>query len=396
MNRSHRPIPGRPVVGSTPHARLSADGFFNKRRGGDTEPLLLDAGIAIPLPRGPLDSLKWYNRLAYTAHLAQFIAILVVGLNASSSARAPYQLTTSRVLVDSPGAGLELAGGIGGCLNGTHYAHPRLLQFRAGGGDDANVTSLRLTPFVARTGYELSLPWLLASFFLLSFSFQLLAVEPVPGREHLYDDMAMESSPAVNWLRFAEYSVSASVMMLAISLVAGITDARVLACVFFLTWGCMVCGILAEVLLRWSQLKGFEYATQAWALAMGAHLAGWVFVAVPWAIVITQYGYLFSLCELGRDCAAASSSAPGPLAGGGGDGYCGEGGGQRVQPPDFVRAIVWAQFALFSCFGLVQLVQLLRPSRDLRIQAEWAYVTLSLVAKTLLAWLVASNLLFQA
>jgi hypothetical protein len=413
---------------------------------------LQDEGQQAYRETGYVRSLKWWNRLAYVAHLAQCIAVAVFFARSSESAREPYRLTTIRSLVDlAGGPSMGLAEGMGGCLAGSHYAEGSVLRFRAqAGGGEGGVTSLGITPFVARTRYELSLGWLLASFFMLSSIFQCLGVEGTRrwtlmlGRpSHLYDEMAdgqnksvgaffmlssifqwlgvegtirwalMLGRPshlydemadgqnksvwAVNWPRFAEYSVSASVMVLAVSLVAGVTDASVLLSSLFLTWGCMVAGIGAELLLRLSQVsKDEETRSLAWRLAVGAHAAGWVFVAVPWSIIITQYGYLFSLCELGADCAAAiASRSPSPP-----DAVtrfrCGGESRGGVEPPAFVQSIVWAQFVLFVAFGFVQLVQISMRGRDLRLGAEAAYITLSLVAKTVLCWLVASNLFFQA
>lgn len=61
------------------------------------------------------------------------------------------------------------------------------------------------------------------------------------------------------------------------------------------------------------------------------------------------------------------------------------------QPPDFVKAIVFAQAILFTLFGFVQLVQFFYPHK--RRVVEVAYIGLSLTAKVLLGSILAANVL---
>ena len=62
--------------------------------------------------------------------------------------------------------------------------------------------------------------------------------------------------------------------------------------------------------------------------------------------------------------------------------------GSGVRPPDFVTGIVFAEFGLFTLFGLVQLVWLYSADTDRDARQERRFIWLSLVAKTLLAWVV--------
>jgi len=63
-------------------------------------------------------------------------------------------------------------------------------------------------------------------------------------------------------------------------------------------------------------------------------------------------------------------------------------------PPGFVYAIFVSLFVLFSSFGLNQWLQYRQvgPWRDY-LYGERAYIVLSLVAKSLLAWQVFANVL---
>ena len=194
---------------------------------------------------------------------------------------------------------------------------------------------------------------------------------------------------AASWLnagrsgiwRYVEYSFSASTMVLAIAAEAGLRDVYALVGVCALIWVTMVLGIVAD----WAQL--LLRGTWAWVVP---HLAGW-------ATCLAAYG-----CIL--DSFAFNAS--------------------RGSPPDFVRVIVFVQFSLFTCFGLVQAWALARrtgyaaasssaygpeeealmlakgaPSYDSHADdaeddaVELVFIGLSLTAKSLLCWIVLSPLL---
>ena len=231
----------------------------------------------------------------------------------------------------------------------------------------------------------LDLRALIAAFFALSALFQGAAGLLNAGR--------------AGRLRYLEYSVSASTMLLAIAAEAGIRDAYTLACQFVLTWVTMLLGLAAESV----QLAYASPDVYAW-LWLVPHLAGW-------ATCLAAYGPIL-------DAFLLNASPPPPYA----------------APPAFVRVIVFLQFALFMVFGAVQLVALAQrtliaarasyaplhnwqslarghtasfadlaeatsTSAELaRVDdaAELAYIGLSLTAKTLLGWIVLSPLLAGA
>ena len=136
-----------------------------------------------------------------------------------------------------------------------------------------------------------------------------------------------------------EYSVSASLMTIAIAVEVGITDAYTLMCMFVLMSSCMWFGLIAETTQK--------------ALP---HLAGWIAFVIAYVPILDAYF-------------TSINNSP-------------------VKPPDFVTAIVFAEFGIFALFGIVQLLSLLYPDPGSQLMQEKRFITLSIVAKSLLAWVV--------
>lgn len=136
--------------------------------------------------------------------------------------------------------------------------------------------------------------------------------------------------------RWLEYSVSASIMMVAILLLTGITDI-------------------------WTLLLAFTAcaATQAMGYAGEREPRSWLFFAIGSFLmiplwVLVYYNFYDSLAN-------ASSS-----------------------PPTFVYYIIWSLFLLFMGFALVNALQ--RTGYFTPYSAERWYMLLSLTAKSALAW----------
>jgi hypothetical protein len=219
---------------------------------------------------------------------------------------------------------------------------------------------------------SLSLHWLVTSIFFLSAFFQFLAV------------MIPRSLVPNAVIRFVEYSISASVMIVAIGLQLGIFHAQVLLLLAALTWTTMICGIVAEMLLpemllpnkyteelfsrEHSQTNREHLSTEIESIRMflrkalrRANRVAWLAHAIGW---VTQMSVFFVLLQQFH-------------------------GGQNCSPraaPAFVWVIVYGELALFSSFGFVQLLQLSRSISAKK--AEMIYTVLSFVSKTLLGWLV--------
>jgi len=198
--------------------------------------------------------------------------------------------------------------------------------------------------------YGVDLGWLIISFHLLSFAFQLGAAltdwtGPILG--YKYSDMIANNK---NPLRFIEYSFSASIMLIAIALLNGVTDINLITSIAVLTSACQLCGLAVEYV---------DNRRIKWLL----HITGWL--QFCWAYGIIGHAFFKSI-EAAKD------------NGGGG-------------PPDFVYVIVIALFLLYASFGFVQLAELCITMSP--YTKEKSYVILSLTAKLLLGWMIFSNVL---
>lgn len=192
------------------------------------------------------------------------------------------------------------------------------------------------------TLFEVRLGPAVASFLLLSAVFHLiLAIGPGRARYRA------ELSAHRNRFRWVEYSLSASVMVVLIAMITGVSDVAALIAIFAVNASMILFGWLMETInedpsrVRWSPF------------VMGC-LAG----IAPW-LTITIY-----------------------LVGAGAD------------VPGFVYGIFVSLFVLFNVFALVQYLQYRGRGRWADyLRGERAYIVLSLVAKSLLAWQVFANAL---
>ncbi len=148
-----------------------------------------------------------------------------------------------------------------------------------------------------------------------------------------------------NYFRWVEYSLSSSLMIVLIAQLTGITDIAALLAVFGVNASMILFGALQE--------KYHQPGDGGWLPFIFGCIAG----IVPWLAV------------------AIYVVAPGSTSG--------------VTPPTFVYAIIVSLFVFFNVFALNQWLQYKRVGRfrDYLV-GERAYITLSLVAKSLLAWQV--------
>ena len=173
--------------------------------------------------------------------------------------------------------------------------------------------------------------WMIISFHLLSFAFQLLAALTDCCKKgclgYRYSDMIREGR---NPLRFIEYSISASIMLMIIALINGIIDIHLLFCIAVLTASCQLCGLVVEYIddinMKWIN-----------------HLNGWLtFCSAYWCIT--------------RAFVASAEAVDG------------------VSPPDFVYLIVLLLFLLYASFGMVQLVELMCITKWMNFKINWFWV----------------------
>jgi hypothetical protein len=192
---------------------------------------------------------------------------------------------------------------------------------------------------VSKFLFDAPLPTLIAGFFFLSALFHLI-IATVYKKRYVSD-----LKIGMNKMRWFEYSISASVMMVAISLLVGVYDLMSLVMIFALTAIMNLTGLVMEVHNQTTKKTN-------WLSYWIGCLAG----AVPW-VVIAFYMWL------GADNGSAA--------------------------PSFVYWIFVSIFLFFNAFAINMVLQYKKvgPWKDY-IYGELAYIVLSLVAKSLLAWQV--------
>ncbi len=195
--------------------------------------------------------------------------------------------------------------------------------------------------------FEIPLGPAVAAFLLLAALDHLLVAVP-PIRGWYERNLARGIGPA----RWLEYSLSASVMVVLIAMLPGVSDLGALIAIF---------GVNASMILfGWLGERANEGRDRAdWLPFAFGCVAG----VVPWVVI--GYQIVGGVLE--------------------GDG-----------PPTFVYVIFVTLFVLFNSFAVNQALQLAGVGRwrD-RLFVEWGYLLLSLVAKSLLAWQVFANTLID-
>ncbi len=187
--------------------------------------------------------------------------------------------------------------------------------------------------------------WGVALFFGLSALFHFIVASPWG-----FPRYAAGLVQRHNYFRWVEYSLSSSVMIVLIAQIVGISDVAALIAIF---------GINASMIFfGWLQEK---YETPG-SGGMLPFIFGCMAGIVPWIIVV------FFVITPGSTSAA--------------------------EPPGFVYGIIVSLFIFFNCFAVVQLLQYrARGKWADYLRGERAYIVLSLVAKSLLAWQVFSGTL---
>lgn len=187
--------------------------------------------------------------------------------------------------------------------------------------------------------FDLSLPLLVAIFFFLSAAAHLIIAT-------VYTDRYSKNLlVGINKARWIEYSLSASIMMVAISLLVGIYDLMSLIMIFSLSAVMNLMGLVMEVHNQTTKRTN-------WLSYYIGCFAG----AIPW-VVVAFYMWL--------------------------------GANNGNSAPDFVYWIFVSIFIFFNCFAVNMVLQYKKigPWKDY-LYGEFMYIMLSLIAKSLLAWQV--------
>jgi hypothetical protein len=188
--------------------------------------------------------------------------------------------------------------------------------------------------------FDLRFSVAIALFLFLAAADHLLMA--MPGISNWYEANLRRG---VNYARWIEYSVSASLMIILIAMLPGITNLYALIALFAINAAMILFGLLME------QVNEPDQPVNWWPFIFGCLAA-----IVPW-IAIT--------------IALITSESEG-------DGV-----------PGFVYGIFVSLFVLFNCFGLNQWLQYRRRGRFANyLYGEKVYIVLSLVAKSALAWQV--------
>lgn len=182
--------------------------------------------------------------------------------------------------------------------------------------------------------FDVRFAWAIAAFFALSAVAHLVIAWPA---WESYKEQLLHHRNPYRWL---EYSLSASIMIVLIAMLVGIDDVAALVALV---------GVNAAMI-------GFGWVQERYespGAGLGPFWLGCLAGIIPWAAIGIY------------------------LAGPGAD----------LHPPAFVYAIFGSLFVAFNCFALNQWLQYRQVWRWRQyLVGERAYVTLSLLAKSLLAW----------
>ena len=185
---------------------------------------------------------------------------------------------------------------------------------------------------------------LVASFLLISALAHALISFPKKLNEMYNDDLTKR----INRLRWYEYALSSSIMIVLIAYLFGVSDIASLILIFIVNASMNLFGLVMEQLNSGKEKGDINWGPFIWGTIAG--LAPWI------AIILYMTG------------ASAEATA---------------------QTPWFVWAIVGSYFVAFNTFPINMILQYLRKGKWANyMYGERGYIILSLVAKTVLAWLV--------
>jgi len=189
-----------------------------------------------------------------------------------------------------------------------------------------------ITLFTVRMAYTIGLFFALSAFFHLLVSSKMFFTKYVEGLKN-----------RINVFRWIEYSISSTVMIFAIAQLNGLSDYATLLA---------ICGVnVSMILFGWLQEKYTKPGDKQWLPFIFGCIAG----IIPWIIFTVQL------------ISPMSTS--------------------NVHAPGFVYGIVVSLFVLFNCFAIVQFLQYRAKGKWANyLHGEKAYIILSFVAKSILAW----------
>lgn len=202
-----------------------------------------------------------------------------------------------------------------------------------------NVAAQKLLP-ETKTLFDLRIGPAVAAFLFLSAASHFLLT--LPGINAWYN---RNLARGINYARWVEYAFSSSLMIIIIAMLVGIYDISALIPIFVVNAMMILFGWMMELHNQSTEKTNWT----SFYFGCIAGLAAWVVIAI----------YLFGAGESGH------------------------------QAPSFVYWIYFSIFLFFNCFAVNQVLQYKKigPWRDY-LYGEKAYIILSLVAKSFLAWQV--------
>lgn len=202
-----------------------------------------------------------------------------------------------------------------------------------------DISSGKLMPILEQVG-QLPIGYAVAGFLLLSALAHTIISLPV-----VFEWYSNNLKKGINYGRWYEYAFSSSLMIVVISMLVGIYDVSTLILIFFINAMMILFGLMME--LHNQTTKKIN-----WTSFIFGSIAG----LIPWIVIAL---HLFGSGE--------------------GD----------YKAPDFVYWIFFSMFLFFNSFAVNMVLQYKRVGnwKDY-LYGEKAYIILSLVAKSLLAWQV--------
>jgi hypothetical protein len=236
--------------------------------------------------------------------------------------------------------------------------------------------------------YELDTRALIIAFHMLSFIFQGMLGYSASYSFQLDRGFA-------NYNHFIEYSISASVLLIAMAAQATITDIFLIVSIVANCTGCMILGLVAEILYEYGARFSIspEYNSKSilpdnksekgvsFSAHWVAHITGWFLISV--ALIAANSNLISMTICAGKD---------------------------GMKPPAFVPYLVGGEIFCFVCFGFVQMYsftaresadQIATPDESMDLKttiaerkktiaytAEFLYILLSATAKLYLGFIV--------
>jgi len=180
--------------------------------------------------------------------------------------------------------------------------------------------------------------------FLISALAHALISLPKNINEMYNNDLAK----GINKLRWFEYALSSSIMIMLIAYLFGVWDIASLVLIFAVNASMNLFGLVMEQLNSGKTKENINWGPFIWGSIAGL---------APWIVIVLYM-------------TGASPEA-------------------TAQTPWFVWAIVGSYFIAFNTFPINMILQYLQKGKFVNyLYGERGYIVLSLVAKTVLAWLV--------